>query len=136
MRDRGTPGSKTFTVPGDVYDRFMGRYSTNLPVPFPAAAGNTTRPTPTHRGDGGAARHGRSCAAGGRGAGGGGGRPRTSDAVGPRCWRTAGPGGAYSAGRDGERRARLREQLGEQMGSPAGPFTLTASAWFATGLVP
>jgi len=33
------PGASTFTVSGDVYDRFMGRYSTKLAVPFADAAG-------------------------------------------------------------------------------------------------
>jgi SAM-dependent methyltransferase len=33
------PGTRTFTVSGDVYDRFMGRYSTKLAVPFADAAG-------------------------------------------------------------------------------------------------
>lgn len=33
------PGASTFTVSGDVYDRFMGRYSTRLAIPFADAAG-------------------------------------------------------------------------------------------------
>jgi SAM-dependent methyltransferase len=33
------PGGSTFTVSGEVYDRFMGRYSTRLAVPFADAAG-------------------------------------------------------------------------------------------------
>jgi SAM-dependent methyltransferase len=37
--DSGTPGASTFTVSGDVYDNFMGRYSTRLAVPFADAAG-------------------------------------------------------------------------------------------------
>ena len=47
-----------------------------------------------------------------------------------------GPAGAYIASLDEETRARFREQLREQMGSPAGPFPLTASAWYSTGRVP
>jgi len=39
MSDSGTPGASTFTVSGEVYDRFMGRYSTRLAVPFADAAG-------------------------------------------------------------------------------------------------
>jgi SAM-dependent methyltransferase len=39
QRDGETPGARTFTVSGDVYDRFMGRYSTRLAVPFADAAG-------------------------------------------------------------------------------------------------
>jgi SAM-dependent methyltransferase len=37
--DSGSPGWSTFTVSGDVYDCFMGRYSTRLAVPFADAAG-------------------------------------------------------------------------------------------------
>jgi SAM-dependent methyltransferase len=33
------PGARTFTISGDVYDRFMGRYSTKLAVPLADAAG-------------------------------------------------------------------------------------------------
>jgi len=39
MSESETPGARTFTVSGDVYDRFMGRYSTRLAVPFADAAG-------------------------------------------------------------------------------------------------
>lgn len=39
MSDSETPGASTFTVSGEVYDRFMGRYSTRLAAPFADAAG-------------------------------------------------------------------------------------------------
>jgi len=48
---------------------------------------------------------------------------------------TTGPAGAYAASLDDEGRARLRDRLRTQMSSPAGPFTLTASAWYAKGRV-
>ena len=32
-------GAGTFTISGEVYDRFMGRYSTRLALPFADAAG-------------------------------------------------------------------------------------------------
>jgi SAM-dependent methyltransferase len=49
---------------------------------------------------------------------------------------TTGPAGAYIASLDVERRERLREDLRTRLGSPGGPFTLPASAWYATGRVP
>jgi SAM-dependent methyltransferase len=49
---------------------------------------------------------------------------------------TTGPAGAYIASLDGERRERLREDLRTRLGSPEGPFTLPASAWYAGGRVP
>jgi predicted RNA methylase len=39
MSDTETPDARTFTVSGEVYDRFMGRYSTRLAGPFADAAG-------------------------------------------------------------------------------------------------
>jgi SAM-dependent methyltransferase len=44
-----------------------------------------------------------------------------------------GPAGAYAAGLDEKRQARLRELCREML--PAPPFTLTALAWAARGLV-
>ena len=44
-----------------------------------------------------------------------------------------GPAGVYCAALDDESRLRLREDLRGRLGSPPGPFTLTARAWFATG---
>ena len=46
-----------------------------------------------------------------------------------------GPAGAYVASLDGERQTRLREELRARAGSPDGPFTLSARAWYATGRV-
>jgi SAM-dependent methyltransferase len=46
-----------------------------------------------------------------------------------------GPAGAFVAGLDDEQKTRLRERLRERLGSPAGPFTLSARAWYATGRV-
>ena len=48
---------------------------------------------------------------------------------------TTGPAGVYAAALDGEHRARLRDELRTRVGSPEGPFTLTASAWYAQGRV-
>lgn len=45
----------------------------------------------------------------------------------------AGPAGAFVASLDDDGRARLREEMRERLGSPEGPFTLTARAWYATG---
>ncbi|HEY7075828.1 MAG TPA: methyltransferase domain-containing protein [Solirubrobacteraceae bacterium] len=45
-----------------------------------------------------------------------------------------GPAGSYVAGLDPERRTRLRERCRELYGEP--PFTLTAIAWAARGVVP
>ena len=39
MSDTETPGASTFQVPGESYDRFMGRYSVPLAVVFADAAG-------------------------------------------------------------------------------------------------
>jgi len=44
-----------------------------------------------------------------------------------------GPAGAFVASLDDERRGRLREEMRERLGSPEGPFTLPARAWYATG---
>ncbi len=45
-----------------------------------------------------------------------------------------GPAGSYVASLDAGRRETFREALRERIGSPGGSFTLTARAWFATGL--
>jgi hypothetical protein len=47
----------------------------------------------------------------------------------------AGPAGAYTASLDAAGQARLREELRTRLGSPDGPFTLHARAWYATGRV-
>lgn len=44
-----------------------------------------------------------------------------------------GPTGAYFVSLDGERQAELREELLRRLGSPAGPFTLSARAWAVRG---
>ncbi len=44
-----------------------------------------------------------------------------------------GPVGAYCAGLDAGSQTYLREELRTRLGSPDGPFTLTARAWYATG---
>jgi SAM-dependent methyltransferase len=44
-----------------------------------------------------------------------------------------GPAGDYVASLDADRQASFREVLRTRVGSPAGPFTLTARAWYATG---
>jgi SAM-dependent methyltransferase len=46
-----------------------------------------------------------------------------------------GPAGAFVATLDDEGKTRLREGLRERLGSPTGPFTLSARAWYATGRV-
>ncbi len=46
-----------------------------------------------------------------------------------------GPSGAYAASLDDEQRAALGQVLFRRLGSPAGPFTLSARAWFVRGLV-
>jgi SAM-dependent methyltransferase len=45
----------------------------------------------------------------------------------------AGPAGAFVESLDDAGRARLRDEMRERLGSPDGPFTLTARAWYATG---
>jgi SAM-dependent methyltransferase len=47
-----------------------------------------------------------------------------------------GPAGAFVASLDDEGKTRLRESLRERLGSPAGAFSLPASAWYATGRAP
>jgi SAM-dependent methyltransferase len=47
-----------------------------------------------------------------------------------------GPAGAFCASLDAETRERLREDLRARLGSPTGPFTLPARAWYATGRGP
>jgi SAM-dependent methyltransferase len=44
-----------------------------------------------------------------------------------------GPAGSYCAALDPERREALRERYLTRLGSPAGPFTLTARAWYVSG---
>lgn len=44
-----------------------------------------------------------------------------------------GPGGAYCASLDPERRSALREECFRRLGEPTGPFTLGARAWYAVG---
>jgi SAM-dependent methyltransferase len=44
-----------------------------------------------------------------------------------------GPAGGYTASLDEAGQARLREELRARLGSPGGPFTLHARAWYATG---
>lgn len=46
-----------------------------------------------------------------------------------------GPSGAYAASLDEEQRAALGLILFRRLGSPVGPFTLSARAWFVRGLV-
>jgi SAM-dependent methyltransferase len=45
-----------------------------------------------------------------------------------------GPSGAYARSLDEERRAALGAALVRRLGSPIGPFTLSARAWFVRGL--
>jgi SAM-dependent methyltransferase len=47
-----------------------------------------------------------------------------------------GPAGAYAASLDPPEREALREELRRLLGSPGGPFTLSARAWWVTGRVP
>jgi SAM-dependent methyltransferase len=47
-----------------------------------------------------------------------------------------GPAGAYVVSLDAGRQDRLRDVLRDRLGSPDGPFTLPARAWFATGRAP
>ncbi len=44
-----------------------------------------------------------------------------------------GPSGGYCASLDPERQEALREACFRRLGSPQGPFTLTARAWYAVG---
>jgi SAM-dependent methyltransferase len=46
-----------------------------------------------------------------------------------------GPSGAYARSLDEEQRAALGAALFRRVGSPAGPFSLSARAWFVRGLV-
>jgi SAM-dependent methyltransferase len=46
-----------------------------------------------------------------------------------------GPSGAYAASLDDDQRAAMGAVLLRRLGSPAGPFTLSARAWFVRGLV-
>jgi SAM-dependent methyltransferase len=45
-----------------------------------------------------------------------------------------GPAGAYCASLEPERREALRDELFERLGSPRGPFSLSARAWAVRGL--
>jgi hypothetical protein len=45
------------------------------------------------------------------------------------------PSGAYCASLDEAHRAALREACFRRLGSPRGPFTLSARAWFVRGSV-
>jgi SAM-dependent methyltransferase len=46
-----------------------------------------------------------------------------------------GPSGAYCASLDDDARAALRDACFRRLGSPSGPFTLSARAWFVRGAV-
>jgi ubiquinone/menaquinone biosynthesis C-methylase UbiE len=48
---------------------------------------------------------------------------------------STGPAGSFIASLDEQQRARLRDDLRARLGSPEGPFTLPARAWYATGRV-
>jgi SAM-dependent methyltransferase len=50
--------------------------------------------------------------------------------------RRAGPSGAYTVALDPPRRAALRDELHRLLGTPDGPFTLAARAWYVVGRVP
>ena len=47
-----------------------------------------------------------------------------------------GPAGALAASLDPAAQEALREELRSRLGNPAGPFTLTAKAWFVRGAKP
>ena len=47
----------------------------------------------------------------------------------------AGPVGVHAASLDAARRTAITAELHRRIGSPAGAFTLTASAWYAIGVV-
>jgi SAM-dependent methyltransferase len=47
--------------------------------------------------------------------------------------RGVGPAGAYALSLDGEAQVALREEYRRRLGSPHGPFTLEARAWYAVG---
>jgi ubiquinone/menaquinone biosynthesis C-methylase UbiE len=47
-----------------------------------------------------------------------------------------GGSGSYCASLNGARQAALREELERRLGSPAGPFRLTARAWYVRGCRP
>jgi hypothetical protein len=44
-----------------------------------------------------------------------------------------GPAGAYAASLEPEAQEALREEYDKRLGSPRGPFELTARAWYAVG---
>ncbi|HET8653734.1 MAG TPA: class I SAM-dependent methyltransferase [Gaiellaceae bacterium] len=44
-----------------------------------------------------------------------------------------GPAGAYTESLDADGQAELRDELARRLGSPTGPFTLSARAWCAVG---
>ncbi len=46
-----------------------------------------------------------------------------------------GPVGVHALSLDGERREVMRDALHRRVGSPEGPFELTARAWYAAGIV-
>ena len=46
-----------------------------------------------------------------------------------------GPVGQFCRSLDPDRLAAIREELMRRLGSPSGPFTLPARAWYATGRV-
>ena len=46
-----------------------------------------------------------------------------------------GPAGAYAASQDPDAQRRLRDEFHRRLGSPDGPFTLSARAWCAVGSV-
>jgi hypothetical protein len=48
----------------------------------------------------------------------------------------AGGSGAYCASLDRPTRNALRDEVCRRLGSPGGPFQLTARAWYARGLRP
>lgn len=46
-----------------------------------------------------------------------------------------GPAGAYAASLDSDAQAALKDELARRLGTPDGPFTLSARAWCAVGRV-
>ena len=49
--------------------------------------------------------------------------------------RGEGPVGVHAASLEGEQHDAVRDALRRRVGSPDGPFELTASAWYAVGIV-
>lgn len=116
----------SFRAPADPYDRLMGRYARSLAPAFVSELGLEAGARVLDVGCGPGALT--AALAGHVGAE----RVDFEDFWEPFTT-GVGPSGSYCASLDDERRSALREECARRLGSPGGPFELSARAWMVQG---